>query len=877
MSSSTTKKFNAKDLYTELGLKLKELQELGAAIGIEVKTWNTALEDEQVELLRKAAAGGGSALATLAEELGLTVDALEGLAGNLSVSLEEPENVNEVDRARLTACKEAWDFCTELNLPFSDLQKIGSKIGIEIGRVGFKGLSVPEKLLLRAQYRTHFGGVNRNVIKEASAVEEPKFAAPTGNKAVEAQRETTETGSPQGGGKRERPKAGGGAKDSAPATAPHKAGQGRDRRGPRGGESAADAARTGRKRFEVKESSYASQRSARGGRRDQQDEGVRRVEAPAGPVTVGLPINLRGLSEALGVKVNDIMAQLLREGMMIKVTDSLSEEMIENIGIILSREIHVSMPKSAEELIESELEKFEGSSDDLRPRAPVVTIMGHVDHGKTSLLDAIARMDRAAGEFGGITQHIGAFRVSVDREGGQQPMEVAFIDTPGHEAFTEMRARGANVTDIAVIVVAADDGVMPQTEEAIAHARAAKVEIVVVINKIDKPDANIAKTRQMLAAQNLMSPDWGGSTEIVEVSATAGTGIKRLIEVLADTAELMELKCNPNKPAIGTVLEAHRSEGRGIVATVLVQDGTLQRGQAIVAGTGFGKVRAMYNSHMQQVEDAGPAWPVQVTGLSELPEAGSRFHGVGELKKATEIAAKVRQQEHELARARASKPMTLEAWSQSKAANEDISELLIVLKADAQGTCETIRSELAKFEHDEVGIKLIHSAVGAISTNDVRLAEASGAIVIGFNTPVQPTAQELADNHHVDIRLYNIIYKLLEDIHDALAGLLKPEEVEVETGLIEVRKTFRASKLGTIAGCYVTQGTVPRNAFIRLYRDNQLIYNGKIDSLKRFQDEVKEVREGFECGIVLKGFHDVREGDQMRPYVVETRERTLNK
>ncbi len=569
------------------------------------------------------------------------------------------------------------------------------------------------------------------------------------------------------------------------------------------------------------------------------------------------------------------MDSLIKEGLLIRINDSLSQEMIENISVLLSREITVKAPKSAEELITAELESYDDGQGELVLRAPVVTIMGHVDHGKTSLLDAIMRMERAADEAGGITQHIGAFRVSVDNPSGGAPMAVTFIDTPGHEAFTAMRARGAQVTDVAVIVCAADDGVMPQTEEAIAHARAAGVEIVVAINKIDKPDANVARARQMLARHNLMSPDWGGSTEIIEVSAITGKGVPELLKVLAELTEVLELKANPNKPAAGVVLEAHRDEGRGIVATVLVQDGTLRRGQAIVAGQGYGRVRAMYDSWGQDCSEAGPSIPVEVTGLSVLPEAGARFHGVQDYKKAQEIAAKVALQEKELRRARAAKPRTLEAWSQerSQAATTD---LLLVLKTDVQGTEETIRSELSKFQHDEVGIRIIHSAVGTISTNDVHLAAASGAIVIGFNSGVQPTAQDLADSHNVEIREYEVIYKLLEDIHAALSGLLKPEEVEVEQGVIEVRKTFRASKLGVIAGCFVTDGVVTRQSRVRLFREGKKIYDGPIESLKRFQDEVKEVREGFECGIVLRRHGDIQEGDVLRPYVIETRERSLD-
>jgi len=959
-------KIVAKDIYTELGVSLTEFKDRAATIGIEVKVWNTAIAEEDVDRLKglfktsslaaelelpagdvataaaqlgvnisdpttvgpevrgnirsrvgalklaetlsadvglvaeiaalkgiptaepdrltepqlhKLALGIGAA--KLAAELGVKLDTVFKTSDTLDINVADPAAVSEEDRARIKACDDAVTLSTELKISFQDLRRLGSKIGIEIGRVGFKGLTKPEILLLRAQYRTQFGGANTNVLVEASKVEQPKYAAPTGNKAEPPPPPPRAPGQPQQQQSQQQQSGGGRPGQQAGQQQP----QGNQQRRPGPGQPGGPGSQvsgppgaTGRRRFEVKDTSYGSQRGTRGapGAGRGGPTGPQRPDAaPAGPVTVEMPVNLRALSEALGVKVNDIMAALMKEGMMIRINDALSAEMIENISVMLEREIIVKAPKSAEELITAELDSYDEVPGDLKHRAPVVTIMGHVDHGKTSLLDAINRMDRAAGEAGGITQHIGAFRVEVDREGSQRPMQVTFIDTPGHEAFTAMRARGAQATDVAVIVVAADDGVMPQTEEAIAHARAAGVEIVVAINKVDKRDANVARTRQMLASQNLMSPDWGGSTEIVEVSAVTGKGIPQLIATLSDLTDVLELKANPDKPAVGVVLEAHRDEGRGIVATVLVQDGTLHKGQAIVAGTGYGRVRAMYDSRGQELKDAGPAWPVEVTGLSEMPEAGAKFHGVLDYKKAQQIAQKVALQEKEIRRAKAAKPLTLEAWSQERKQSQT-NDLLLVLKTDVQGTEETIKSELGKFKHEEVGIRIIHSAVGTISTNDVHLAAASGAIVIGFNCGVQPTARELADNHNVQIREYEVIYKLLEDIHDALSGMLKPEEVEVEQGVIEVRKLFKASKLGVIAGCFVTEGLVTRNSRVRVIRDGKELYDGPIESLKRFQDEVKEVREGFECGIVLRRFTELREGDTMRPYAIETRERTLN-
>ncbi|MCK6439768.1 MAG: translation initiation factor IF-2 [Planctomycetes bacterium] len=868
-------KIRAKELYTELGIEMNALKDIAASVGVEVKVWNTSISEDDAKKIRDAhkkhnavtaaqqaqaaeAAQRQEVAQKVKGELGLDEGALGLIAKTLKINIADFAAVSEDDRARIASCKLAWDLAGELGITFEELVQLGRNIGIEIGRSGYKGLTSPEKLLLKASFRAKFGAAAAGApaVKREEEQSGPKFAAPTGNKAVEAEPRAAAKARPQGA-----------SGPTRPGGPPPAGDQGAAARGRRSGGLGRDTTRTGRQRFDVKDSTYASQRQTRHLPGAAGGKGTQKLEGPAEPVTVELPINLRQLSEVLGVKINAIMEVLMKEGMLIRINDSLSAEIIADIAVLLDREITVKSAKSAEQLIEAELGKHDDAAENLAIRAPVVTIMGHVDHGKTSLLDAINKMDRAAHEAGGITQHIGAFRVSVERESGS-PMEVTFIDTPGHEAFTNMRARGAQGTDIAVIVCAADDGVMPQTVEAISHARAAGVEI-------DKPEANIARARQMLATHNLMSPDWGGSTEIVEVSAIKGTGLKKLIQTLTDMAEILELKANPDKPAVGTVLEADLSEGRGIVATVLVQEGTLHKGQAIVAGHGFGRVRAMYDSRGHELDEAGPSVPVAVTGLSEIPEAGARFYGVEDLKKASEIATKVRAQEKELERARAGKAMTLEQWSQEKKSGQQ-AELRLVIKTDVAGTAETIREELEKFKHEEVSIRILHSGVGSVTTTDVRLAEASGAIIISFNARVEPTAQELADNHHVDIREYEVIYRLFEDIRDALSGLLKPEEVEVEEGVVEVRKVFKASKIGNIAGCLVTEGTISRTSHVRLYRGGEKIFDGPIASLKRFKDEVKEVREGFDCGIVLQRFNDVQEGDVMKPYRIEQRERTLN-
>jgi translation initiation factor IF-2 len=438
-----------------------------------------------------------------------------------------------------------------------------------------------------------------------------------------------------------------------------------------------------------------------------------------------------------------------------------------------------------------------------------------------------------------------------------------------------MRARGANVTDIAVIVVAADDGIMPQTEEAIAHAQAAEVEIVVAITKIDKPEANVLKARQQLAAKGIMNPEWGGKNEIVELSSVTGEGVDKLVHVLSDYSELLELHAVADKPAVGTVLEAHRDTGRGIVATMLVKDGTLRRGDVIVAGHGYGRVRAMQEPRgagLFAIDEAGPSIPVEVAGLDEMPEAGSLFHGMKDVKKAAEIANMVRQQENELARSRG---FSLEEWSKARAGTM-VKELVIVLKCDVQGSVETIKQELDKLKHNEVRVKVIHAAVGQVTTTDVHLAEAAGGIVVGFHVGIDAKARDLADNHHVDIRTYEVIYKLIEEIRDALAGLLAPELVEQYEGTADIRQVFKVSKVGKIAGCMVSKGLIKRDSKVRLLRDGVPIYETTMLSLKRGKDDAGEVREGFECGIQLKGYEDFKEGDQIEAYRIEEHKRTLD-
>ncbi|MBC7104804.1 MAG: translation initiation factor IF-2, partial [Firmicutes bacterium] len=504
----------------------------------------------------------------------------------------------------------------------------------------------------------------------------------------------------------------------------------------------------------------------------------------------------------------------------------------------------------------------------LEPRPAVVTVMGHVDHGKTSLLDAIRQTNVTATEAGGITQHIGAYQVE------HAGRKITFIDTPGHEAFAAMRARGAKVTDVAVLVVAADDGVMPQTVEAINHCRAANVPIVVAINKIDKPDANPERVKQQLTEYGLVPEEWGGDTICVPVSAVRGDGLPELLEMILLVAEMLDLKANPQRPARGTVIEAQLDKGRGPVATVLVQTGTLEVGNVVVAGAAYGRVRAMMDHQGRRLKKAGPSVPVEVLGLSEVPQAGDAFYVVEDERFARQVAARrqLKRREEEL-KATAGRT-TLDEFLKQGATGQ-VKELPIIIKGDVHGTVEALRAALERLGTDEVRVNVIHSGVGAITETDIMLASASRAIILGFNVRPDVNARRAAEAERVDIRLYRVIYDVVNDVKAALSGLLEPEYREAFLGRAEVRKIFKVSKVGTIAGCYVHEGKVTRDAKVRLVRDGVVVYEGQIDSLKRFKDDVREVPQGFECGLTLERFNDIEEGDIIEAYTIETIKREL--
>ncbi len=581
--------------------------------------------------------------------------------------------------------------------------------------------------------------------------------------------------------------------------------------------------------------------------------------APPRPAEVTLPetVTVKELSEKINVKSKDVLRELLKRGVMATINQSLDQKTAEFICEVF--DVIPSFVTFEEAVIESE--QGEDLPEDQLTRAPVVTVMGHVDHGKTTLLDTIRETKVAAGEAGGITQHIGAYHVKVGSK------RIVFLDTPGHEAFTMMRARGAKATDIVVLVVAADDGVMPQTREAIDHARAAGVPIIVAINKIDKPEANPQRVKQELTEHQLVSEDWGGDTVMVEVSAVEGTNVDQLLEMILLVAELQELTANPKRAASGVVLEAKLDKGRGIVATVLIQNGSLAVGDSFIAGTSFGKVRAMFNDRGAAVKKVGPSSAVEILGLQGMPQAGDPFQAVEDVNKARQIVEYRQGKEREQERAKSSKVSLDDLYARMQAG--EVKELPIVLKADAQGSVEVLRETLEKLTGEKVKIKIIHSGVGAISETDVLLASASGAIVIGFNVRPEQNAQTVAEREEVDIRLYTVIYEIAQEIRQAMLGLLEPTVRESYRGRAEVRNTFRVPKFGTIAGCYVVDGSISRNSEVRILRDNVVVYQGKIDSLKRFKEDANQVKTGYECGISIANFNDIKLGDVIESFVKE--------
>ncbi len=598
-----------------------------------------------------------------------------------------------------------------------------------------------------------------------------------------------------------------------------------------------------------------TQRRERGAPRS---EPKREPEAPTGPVKVPSGITVKDLAEKLGISPAKIITLMMGLGEMVTLTVSLTDDAVELIGTELSREITIQHTDDEEE----EEVVFEDDPETLVDRPPVVTIMGHVDHGKTTLLDAIRESSVVTTEAGGITQHIGAYQVDVP-----DGRKVTFLDTPGHEAFTAMRARGAKLTDVAVLVVAADDGVMPQTIEAIDHAKAAGVPILVAVNKIDRPDADPDRVRNELVSQGLQPEKWGGDTIFEDVSAKAKTNLEELLNSILLQADVLELKANPNADASGVIIESRLDVGRGPVATMLVQRGTLRVGDAVVAGDAWGRVKALNDYNGKRVKDAGPGVPVEILGFDKPPPAGELGRVVENDRVARQTAQQRAQRKRTEMLAKRSKAVSLEDLF-SHMQEGAIKELALVIKGDVQGSVEAAVDEISKIHHDEVLVQVIHSGVGGIVASDIMLAAASNAIVVGFNVRPNAEAKALADREGVDIRTYRVIYQLTEDIQRALIGMLSPEKVEEVLGEVEVRQTFRASRVGTIAGCMVTQGAVQRGAQVRIVRDGTIVHDGRIGTLKRFQEDVREVAQGFECGLTIDGYNDIKEGDVLEVYAV---------
>ncbi|MBQ3596620.1 MAG: translation initiation factor IF-2 [Clostridia bacterium] len=572
-------------------------------------------------------------------------------------------------------------------------------------------------------------------------------------------------------------------------------------------------------------------------------------------------IALKSLSEKIGITAAEITKRLFKEGIMKTINDSIDFDTAAFIAADLGIELELKLDKTAEDVLSEGFDTETDSEENLVRRPPVVTVMGHVDHGKTSLLDKIRKTNVTEGEAGGITQHIGAYQVTV---GGEQ---ITFLDTPGHAAFTSMRARGAQATDIAILVVAADDGIMPQTIEAINHAKAAEVPIIVAVNKMDKPEANIERVKTGLTEHGLLPEEWGGDTVICPISAKTGMGIETLLENVNLIAELKDLKANPNRKAKGVVIEAKLDQSRGPIATILVQNGTLKIGDSVIVGTVTGKIRAMADDKGRKITHAGPSTPVSIMGLEEVPGAGDILFA-GEAEKLIKMVAEERRNRERENMIKASSKVTLDDVF-NKIAEGSIKGLNLIVKADVQGSVEAVKQSMEKLSNEEVKVNVIHAAAGAIKESDIMLAESSGAIIIGFNVRPDSNAKQIAERSGVDIKLYRIIYEAIEDVEKALKGMLAPKFTEVYMGKAEVREVFKISGVGQVAGCYVTDGKIIRSGKLRIYRDDIMICEGNVNQLKRFKDDVKEVAYGFECGISIERFNDIKVGDFIESYQVE--------
>ena len=620
--------------------------------------------------------------------------------------------------------------------------------------------------------------------------------------------------------------------------------------------------RSGKEKFTNKNKARQQQNMSAKRRQEERERQQRQFFelAKKAPVKVSIPdeISVGELASRMKKSGAEVVKKLMSMGVFASVSEMIDYDTAALVAMELGCKVEKEVVVTVEERL---IDDHEDKPEELVPRAPVVVVMGHVDHGKTSLLDYIRRTNVASGEAGGITQHIGAYRVEV----GGKP--ITFLDTPGHEAFTSMRARGAMVTDIAILVVAADDGIMPQTVESINHAKAANIPIVVAINKMDTPGANPDRIKQQLTEYDLVSEEWGGDTIVCPISAKTGMGIDNLLENLVLLAEVLELKANPNRAARGTVIEARLDRGRGPIMTVLVQNGTLRQGDVIIAGTAVGRVRVMTNDKGERVETAGPSIPVEITGMSEVPCAGDVFNAVDDERMARELVEERKQNKKNETLGVAKKVSLEDLFAQIDAG--EIKELDVIVKADVHGSAEAVKTSLEKLSNDEVRVKVIHSGVGAINESDVMLAATSGAIIVGFNVRPDNAARENAARANVDIRLYRVIYDCIGEIEAAMKGMLAPKYREAIIGHAEVRQVYKVSKIGTVCGCYVTDGKIVRNCDVRVNRDNIVIHEGHLASLRRFKDDVKEVASGYECGMQVEKFNDIKEGDVIECFVME--------
>ncbi|SIS37507.1 translation initiation factor IF-2 [Salimicrobium flavidum] len=619
---------------------------------------------------------------------------------------------------------------------------------------------------------------------------------------------------------------------------------------------------TTEKKTKKKKSNNKKAKTKQEAHKQQESKPKKKNETPS-KISYEGTLTVSELSEKLNKDSSEILKKLLLMGVMANKNQTLDSDTIELIGDEFGVEVE---EKEAVDETDIENQTFDDDPEDLEERPAVVTIMGHVDHGKTTLLDSIRNTKVTAGEAGGITQHIGAYQIE---DNGKK---VTFLDTPGHAAFTSMRSRGAQVTDVAILVVAADDGVMPQTREAISHAKAAEVPIIVAVNKMDVEGANPDRVMQELMQFELVAEDYGGETIFVKMSAVKGDGIDELLEMITLVSEMEELKANPNRPAFGTVIEAELDKGKGPIATLLVQNGTLRVGDSVVVGSTYGRVRAMVNDIGRRVKEAAPSMPVEVTGLNDVPRAGDQFLVFEDEKKAKSVGEARKQQKIEDERRSTQKVSLDDLFEQIQ--QGELKEINLILKADVQGSVEALAGSLEKIEVEDVKVNIIHTGVGAITDSDVSLASASNGVIIGFNVRPDGNARKTAESENVEIRLHNVIYKAIEEIESAMKGMLDPEFEEKIIGQVEVREIYKVSKVGTIAGSYVTDGKINRNAGIRVVRDGVVIHEGEIDQLKRYKDDAKEVAQGYECGITVKNFNDIKVGDIIEPFVMEEIERT---